>query len=133
MGLMISFVLPMSRVPPNPLDYASGSVRSRFDPAVWPGVPVLILTLFGAGVLSVTTRHMVPGGPFVSIHADVIPFVACSIVFHLAWRALGPGGTGRRIAMLRIVLVSVAIICFIWWDVVTFWFRPYARGPLIGL
>lgn len=118
---------------PQTLDYAAPSGSRRFDPAKWPSIPAFVVVLIVAAVLSLTVGRMVPGGPFISIHADVVPVLACAAVFHLAWRSLRPSPVGRRIALACILLVSVAIIFFKVSDVVSFWFRPYARGTLIAL
>jgi hypothetical protein len=117
---------------PQPLDYAAPSGRRRFDPAVWPSIPALVVLLIVAASLTVTVGRMVPGGPFISLHADVLPVVACAAAFHLAWRSLRPSSGGRRVALACILLISVAIIFFKVADVVSFWFRPYARGTLIA-
>ena len=91
-----------------------------------------MVVLIVAAALSITAGRMVPGGPFISIHADVVPVLACAAAFHFAWRSLRPSPVGRRIALACILSVSVAIIFFIVSDVVSFWFRPYARGTLIA-
>lgn len=122
----------MPTEPPQILGYAPASARSRFDPAVWPRALHLAVLLGCAAMLSVTGIRL-SNAPFVSIHAHLLPFVACSIAFHLAWRALRPSGRARRAAMVFIVLSAVAIMCFVTFDVSTFWSHPSQRGDSIGL
>lgn len=84
-----------------------------------------------AAGLSLHVGRMIPGGPFISIHADVIPVVVCTVSFHLAWRSLRASGTRRRIALAFVIIASVAIFILKLEEVVSFWVRPYARGVLI--
>jgi hypothetical protein len=122
----------MSQRPPHLLDYASPPPLRRFNPAMWPSIPSFIVLLGLAAFLSVTVARLVPGGPFISIHADIVPLVASIVAFHLAWRSLRSSGIARRVALLCILLGCVAILFFTIADVVSFWSRPYARGVLIG-
>jgi hypothetical protein len=116
---------------PQPLDYAAPSGSRPFDPAKWPRIATFMVVLLVAAVLSVTVGRMVPGGPFISIHADVVPVLACAAAFHFAWRSLGASPVRRRIALACVLLISVAIIFFKVSDVFSFWIRPHARGALI--
>jgi hypothetical protein len=118
---------------PQPLEYAAPSGSHRFDPATWPSIPAFVVVLTVAAVLSISVGRMIPRGPFISIHADVVPVLVSTAAFHFAWRSLRPSPVGRRIALACILLVSVAIIFFNVSDVVLFWFRPHARGTLIAL
>jgi hypothetical protein len=122
----------MTATPIQPLDYASPSGRRRFDPAVWPPLIALVAVVVVAAILSTTGGKLVPGGPFVSIRADLTPFVLCVGVIALSWRSLRHGRLLRRSSVALIVLAAAAVAILVVDQVVSFWLRPYARGALVS-
>jgi hypothetical protein len=85
-----------------------------------------------AGVLSTTGGHVIPGGPFISIHANVIPGVACLAVIAFVWRALRTARGLIRFSAATLILGSALVAIFVIQDIMMFWLRPYARGVLFA-
>jgi hypothetical protein len=115
-----------------PLDYAPPALRRRFHPANWPTLGALFLIALMSGALSATVGRVVPGGPFVSIHADVVPAVTCLGVIVFVWRALRMAPVLVRVGAACVVLGSALVVILIIQDVMMFWLRPYARGVLFA-
>jgi hypothetical protein len=115
-----------------PLDYAPPALRRRFHPANWLTLGALSVVVLMSGALSGTVGRVVPGGPFVSIHADVIPAVTCLGVIVFVWRALRRAPVLVRFGAACVVLGSALVVILIIQDVMMFWLRPYARGVLVA-
>jgi len=115
-----------------PLDYAPPALRRRFSPANWPTLCALSMIALTSGSLSKTGGHLIPGGPFVSIHANVIPAVTCLAIIGLAWPALRRAPALIRFGAACVVLGSALVVILVIQDVMMFWLRPYARGVLLA-
>ena len=115
-----------------PLDYASPTLRRRFNPATWPTFGALSVIVLMAGALSTTGGHVVPGGPFISIHVNVTPAVACLAVIAVVWRVLRTARGPLRFCAAVLVLGSALVVIFVIQDIMMFWLRPYARGVLFA-
>jgi hypothetical protein len=111
-----------------PLDYASPTLRRPFNPATWSAIGTLSVIVLMAGALSTTGGHVIPGGPFISIHANVIPAVACLGVIAVVWRALRKGHALMRFCAASLILGSGLVVILVIQDIMMFWLRPYARG-----
>jgi hypothetical protein len=122
----------MTLTPIQPLDYAPASLRRRSDPAVSPPLGALVPLVAVAAVLCASSGKPIPGGPFVSVRADLTPFVTCVGVIAFAWRSLRHGTLRRRLCVALVVLFAAAVAILAVDHVVSFWFRPYARGALVG-
>jgi hypothetical protein len=116
----------------HPLDYASPTPRRRFNPATWPIIAALSVVALMAGALSTTGGHLIPGGPFISIHANVIPAVACLAVIVSIWPALRTARPILRFCAAGLILASALVVIFVAQDIMMFWLRPYARGALFA-
>jgi hypothetical protein len=114
------------------LDYASPMLRRRFNPATWPTLAASSVIVGLSAALITTGGHVIPGGPFVSIHANVIPAVACLGVIVVVWRALRLARGILRCCVVCVVLAAAVIVIFAIDDVMSFWLRPYARGVLLA-
>src|SRR4051812_7685881 len=104
-----------------PLDYASPTLRRRWNPATWPTIAALsVIALISAALLT-TGGHVIPGGPFISIHANVIPAVACLVVIVVVWRALRTGRGLLRFCAACLILCSASAVIFVIQDIMMFW------------
>ena len=117
---------------PQPLDYASPTVPRRFNPATWPIIGALSPVPLMAGALSTTGGHVIPGGPFISIHANVIPAVACLAVIVIIWPALRTAPPILRFCAACLILGCASVIILVAQAIMMFWLRPYARGALFA-
>jgi hypothetical protein len=122
----------MSRPCAQPLDYETPPLKRRFDPAAWPPIPLLVAVVVFSAFLTRTGGKIVPGGPFISLHADVAPAVLSIAVAAFGWRSLRHGPPWRRFVLALLVLSAVAILFLVLDTVILFWLRPYARGDLVS-
>jgi hypothetical protein len=122
----------MSVTPVQTLDYATPQTRRRFDPARWPPIPLLIATVIFSAFLTTTGGKIVPGGPFVSLHADAAPAVMSVALVAVAWRSLRHGPLWRRLTVAVFALCAVTVLLLVLDTVISFWLRPYARGALVS-
>ena len=122
----------MSVSPVQALDYATPHVGRRFDPAVWPSIAALVGTVLLSALLTLTGGKMIPGGPFISIHADAAPALMSLGLVAVAWRSLRHGPLWRRLTVALIMLCAVAVLFLVLATVISFWLRPYARGALVS-
>ena len=77
--------------------------------------------------------RVIPGGPFISIIGDVLPFLAALAAIVFGFVCLRASGTAPKlIAIIAITIATVAIAQVIR-DVYSFWQYPYARGDLFGI
>jgi hypothetical protein len=119
----------MASPDPQPLDYARPTPEARSDGETWRLwlIPAL---LFPAAILSISAVRTIPGGPFISIHADVLPCVMCIVGIYLAARAMK--NVRRRVGLILSLIMAGAIICVVVLDVIAFWLQPFARGVPIA-
>ena len=122
----------MSTSVPQPLDYEAPTRRWRSGQPSWATLAVLYVVCCMAGLLWTTGGHVIPGGPFISIHANVIPVVICLSVIGLAWRALRTARGVRCLCVACLILGSASVIILVVEDVMMFWLQPYARGVLLA-
>src|SRR5688572_372070 len=98
----------MSVSPVQALGYATPQARRRFDPAIWPPIAALVGAVVLSALLTLTGGKMIPGGPFISLHADAAPALISVGLVAVAWRSLRHGPLWRRLTVALIVLCSVA-------------------------
>lgn len=115
LGLLIAFALSWS-------DATRGKLKvSR----CW-----LILAL--CAVLVATWVRIIPGGPFISIHSDILPVAGCAVLFAFAAMSLRTSSPPRRVLLLLAMLGSVALTGLVAANIISFWRNPFARGDLLG-
>ena len=83
-------------------------------------------------LLVATDVKTVPGGPFVSIHAEILPVVSCLAVLFFVARDFRAASIGRRVGLSFLGLVSVGIIALVIRIVVSFCCDRFAREVLFG-
>ncbi|HEY2588366.1 MAG TPA: hypothetical protein VGI81_21680 [Tepidisphaeraceae bacterium] len=120
----------MASPDPHPLDYARPTRESHSDRETWRLWPIPAL-LIPAAILSISAVRMIPGGPFISIHANVVPCVLCVLAIYLTVRAMK--NVRHRAGPVLALIMAGGIICFVVADVIAFWLHPSARGILVGL
>jgi hypothetical protein len=119
--------------PPSPvLEYATRPERARCDPAIWPSVRAFGVAVIVQAALAATDVKFTPGGPFISIHAEVIPVLICLVILTLGTRALFSGKPMRRVAVAAIMVISSLIALGAVRNVVSYWQAPRSRGALVG-
>ena len=117
----------MSVPPVRSLDYAAPPARRRSEPARRPSVVALINTLIVSAFLMATGGKINPGGPFISIHADIVPALISVGLVAVAWRSLRHGPLRRRLAVASIMLCAAAVLALDAAIVVSFWLGRYSR------
>jgi hypothetical protein len=95
-------------------------------------VVCMVVGIAISSLLLGTARRIIPGGPFLSVHADLIP-----IGINLAVLTLGV--ISFRKAPVEVKVLLVVLLFALTWilastaeDILSFWFCPYARGDLLG-
>jgi len=83
-------------------------------------------------LLVVTDVKVVPGGPFVSVHAEIIPCLCCLAVLFFVVRDFRAASIGRRVVLSFLALVSAGIIALVSQIVISFCLDRFSRGALIG-
>lgn len=74
-----------------------------------------------------------PGGPFISLTGDVIPFVAAVVAIIIGFCCLRAYTVKPKLIALIFIAFATVAIAIIIADVHSFWIRPFARGQLLGL
>jgi hypothetical protein len=93
----------------------------------------IYLGLFLLSVLMLATdSKIIPGGPFVSVHGEILPAVSCLAMLFLVVRDFRTATTARRIGLSFLAFVSVSIIFLVVFIVVSFCRERFARGALFG-
>ena len=109
------------------------SVRSRLElNHAKPGYSGCLGVIGLSFLLVVSDVRVIPGGPFISIHANVLPVLSCVVMLFFAVRAFRGDCAVRRVGVVAIVLASVGIIAGVILEIVAFWREPFARGVLLG-
>lgn len=80
-----------------------------------------------------TALRIVPGGPFISLHSDVLPTLAALSAIRLGLLTLRGKDTAAKLVSLVFILVATIAISNVFNSVYLFWHRPYARGDFLGL
>ena len=84
-------------------------------------------------LLFATDGKIIPGGPFVSVHAEIVPVLCCLAVLFFIARDFRAASIARRVGLSFLALVSVGIIALVVQFVVSFWCGRFSRGALFGL
>jgi hypothetical protein len=82
--------------------------------------------------LLATDGRIIPGGPFFSIHGEIIPVGGCLVILWSVGRAFRSASIVRRVGLSLLALFSAGIITLATAINVAFWFEPHARGDLVG-
>jgi hypothetical protein len=117
---------------PRKLDYATPVLPRRFDPAVWPTLRTYATVVFIEAALGMTDGKLTPGGPFISISAEVLPVVLCVGVVLFGVRSLFFGTARRRVLIALLMLLALTVLWVPLSMAISYWNAPYSRGPLIG-
>jgi hypothetical protein len=88
--------------------------------------------VFFSMFLLATDGRVIPGGPFVSIHAEIIPGVSCLTVLFCSARDFRAATIARRVGLSFLALFAVGIITLAVLINVSFRFEPHARGALVA-
>ena len=83
-------------------------------------------------LLVATDGKKIPGGPFVSVHAEVLPAVMCLAVLYLVARDFGASSIAGRVGLLFLAIVSTGMILLVAKFIVSFYHDRFARGSLFG-
>jgi hypothetical protein len=114
------------------IDYVSRRDPSQSDLPKWSTLMIRAAIVFASAMLVIAGGgRVIPGGPFISIHADVIPGAACCFVIAKQFRFLRRFSAERQAFSVLLILAAAAILFYVVADVVGFAMRPYARGDLI--
>jgi hypothetical protein len=93
----------------------------------------ICLALISISVLLVLTDgKRIPGGPFVSFHAEVLPVVGCLAVLFFVARDFRAVTIARRAALSVFAFISVGVIALVIQFILSFWHEPSSRGVLFG-
>jgi hypothetical protein len=85
-----------------------------------------------SGILVATAARIIPGGPFISVHADILPLLGCLALLVFGGMGLRRISTQRPLILSCAMGVSLALIAVVITNVVAFWREPFARGALFG-
>ena len=92
----------------------------------------MVVLTFYAIAFGGTAIRIVPGGPFFSMSADILPVVTAVAAILIALSTFRTKQTQIKL----LAIIPIVICCFAITNVVTdvmwFWVRPAARGDLIG-
>jgi hypothetical protein len=118
-----------------PASVALISVSFRLWTQAKGGKPVLAIYLaiiLLSLLLSVTRVSVVPGGPFISLHAEVLPVLGCLTLMIVAVRTLCQYSTIRLIGVFLMAMAAAGIAGLIIGNIITFWRDHYPRGTIVG-
>jgi len=82
--------------------------------------------------LLATDAKKIPGGPFVSVHAEILPVVCCMTVLFFVVRNFRAASIASRVGLLFSALISAGIILLVVEFIASFCRDRFARGALFG-
>ena len=85
-----------------------------------------------AGALVATTARVIPGGPFLSIHSDILPVIGCATVLTLGTITFRAISAERRLGLIAAMITALALIGVVIANVLLFWKTPFARGAMFA-
>src|SRR5579864_8000460 len=85
-----------------------------------------------SGVLVGTTGRIIPGGPFVSFHGDILPVVGCAATLAVSAITFRAISQERRLILGSAMLASLVVIGVVVTNVLSFWNEPFARGAILA-
>jgi len=94
----------------------------------WGCLAFVFLAMF----LVATDGRISPGGPFFSVHGEIIPVGGCLVMLWLIGRDFRVASLRRRVGLSLLALASVGITALATIVNVSFWLEPHARGDLVG-
>ena len=97
-----------------------------------PSFGILLAVIFLSALSYSTRGWMVPGGPFVSIHAEALPILSCLTVMVVAVRKLRHFSIVGRIGLYVIAMAAAGIAGVMLAGIVSFWREYYPRGEIFG-
>jgi len=100
----------------------------RTTPSLWLCLAVLLLS----GFLLASIVRTIPGGPFISIHGDILPVMASIVTLVSVVSGIRTVSIVRRGTLFFFGIASIAIFVIVVIDITTFWRDRYARGALFG-
>jgi hypothetical protein len=99
--------------------------------------PSCLGRIIGLAVFSVlfggSAARIVPGGPFVSLTGDILPTIAAVVSIRYSLLTLRGRDIGTKAIAVTCVVVCTFALSNVFRSVLSFWFRPYARGDFFGL
>ena len=103
--------------------------RDPWVPVVLAGYLIffaLILCLFGG------SPKITPGGPFISVFGDIIPFALTIAAMIYGLVGLRSSNTLVEIGAVTAILFATLVMGLHMFLFFHYWFDPYSRGGLIG-
>ncbi len=85
-----------------------------------------------SGALIATTGRLIPGGPFLSVHGDILPVVGCLALLAYGAKGFRVIDPDLRLVLAFAMLASVGMIAVVVANVLSFWKDPFARGALLA-
>jgi hypothetical protein len=76
--------------------------------------------------------RIIPGGPFLSVSGDLVPIALCLTFLTLCMMLFRRETGAGKLFLLVMMLLATGLLAKILESILLFWFRPYARGVLIG-
>jgi hypothetical protein len=122
----------MTEPQPRVLEYATPPDRGRRDPAIWPPLNAFWIGVIVQLGLAIIDEKTTSGGPFISIHGEVVPVLIWLVMTTMGARCLFAGKPSRRLVVAIFLAISTLIALGAVMFVVSYWQSPYSRGALIG-
>jgi hypothetical protein len=94
--------------------------------AIYPAIILLSLLLYATRV------WVVPGGPFISVHAEVLPVLGCLTLMIVAVRTFRQYSRIRRIGVFLMAVAAAGLGGFVIANIISFWRDYYLRGAIVG-
>lgn len=101
---------------------------SAFKSLAWLTIACVLSWAIGAPF----RQKINPGGPFISITADVFPIVVCLATIVVGLVRFRQMTARERLSSLLLLLLPTLLMAFVLDEVIRFWLWPHARGAMFG-
>ena len=85
-----------------------------------------------ATVLLATSSRIIPGGPFISTSANIVPAMSCMVLMISSAQRARTASPGSRLSSVCLFLFAIGVVLLVAWDITSFRSIQGARGQLIG-
>jgi hypothetical protein len=103
------------------------------QPAKQNRLTIAVIFALLALLLGGQSPRINPGGPFISLIGDILPTALAVAAIGYCFAAMRRAGIPVTVTALVIITVATIAIGNVFSSIVAFWFRPTARGDLLGL
>ena len=116
----------------NPFEPPENEERSDTSTTDYSPRLGIVALLSVVALISAGSVKTIPGGPFISLTGDVLPFAAAVSALWLLPRIVSRARLMTKLVGLAFGIIATVALLAVVAGVIGFWLRPAARGDLFG-